>query len=902
VNPNLFSYIWQHSKREQIAILILIVAALPFYWLSLDVPKRIVNEALQGEAFTEGRTTAKLLEISFGLPEFLGGGTAHIFDGFDFNQIEYLLALSLLFLFFVLVNGAFRYKINIDKGVLAERMLRRLRFDLFARLMRFRPEDIRQVKPAEAATMINNEVEPIGGFIGDAFVWPAFLGTQALTALLFIMMQSFWLGIVAMSIVLLQAFIIPALRRKQLEYARQRQLAARQLAGRIGEMVDGAPLIQGHGIAGYSKAEVSGRLAHLFKIRVALYNRKYAVKYLNTLLSQITPFFFYAIGGYFALTGSLDIGQLVAVIAAYKDLPPPIKELIDWDQRRADVTIKYQQVISQFSTEKLQPEAEGHDEVEVISNAPLQFDGVRVLDQRSSPLLDAVSMKIERPSHVAIVGAPSSGRDIFMRLLGRQITDYEGKLRLGDYELSSLNNVTAGRLMAYAPPEAILFPGPLRDNVAFSLKRRVPDHGKALTAEQRQDIIESKRSGNPVINADADWTDYDAAGASSSEDLDLSLLRALRITGLEDTIYEFGLLGTLPQNTDSNVLQRFVDARKVVQQRLKDENLLEVVEPFDPELFNRNASLGKNLVFGVVAGKRLSERGLSCDRFARSILGAEGLEKPLTDMGLAIAETTLETFADLPPGHQLFERYALIQSSELDDFARIIEKAKARDAGTRMSRLDYERLIDLALQYIEPQHRLNLIDPALEQRVLRARKSFIQYLPQDYAQEIEFYDSRHFIHAAAIRDNLLFGRVAFGVANAEQQVAGVLRDTLTDLGLLETVYRLGLEYDVGPAGKLLFAPQRVAVNLARCLVKNPDILVIDTSLSDFSTGETKTMVHNLQQEMSGKTLIMAFSDREHVAGFDRVIEFDGVRISDYGLKHIAQGVAERVAESSEELS
>ncbi|MEM9360701.1 MAG: ABC transporter transmembrane domain-containing protein, partial [Pseudomonadota bacterium] len=232
MNPNLFRYVWQHSKREQIAILFLIIAALPFYWMSLDVPKRIVNEALQGEAFTDGKTTANMFNFSFGLPDFLGGGTLTLFEGFDFDQIGYLLALSFLFLLFVLINGAFRYRINIDKGVLAERMLRRLRFDLFSRLMRFRPEDARQVKPAEAATMINNEVEPIGGFIGDAFVLPVFLGTQALTALLFIMVQSFWLGLVALSIVLLQAFIIPILRRKQLEYARARQIAARKLAGR----------------------------------------------------------------------------------------------------------------------------------------------------------------------------------------------------------------------------------------------------------------------------------------------------------------------------------------------------------------------------------------------------------------------------------------------------------------------------------------------------------------------------------------------------------------------------------------------------------------------------------------------------------------------------------------------
>ena len=35
--------------------------------------------------------------------------------------------------------------------------------------------------------MIKDEVEPLGGFIGDAFVQPAFLGGQALTALIFIL-------------------------------------------------------------------------------------------------------------------------------------------------------------------------------------------------------------------------------------------------------------------------------------------------------------------------------------------------------------------------------------------------------------------------------------------------------------------------------------------------------------------------------------------------------------------------------------------------------------------------------------------------------------------------------------------------------------------------------------------
>ncbi len=65
------------------------------------------------------------------------------------------------------------------------------------------------MKPAEISTMIKDEVEPMGGFTGDAFVQPALLGGQALTALIFILLQSFWLGIIAASIVAVQAIIIP---------------------------------------------------------------------------------------------------------------------------------------------------------------------------------------------------------------------------------------------------------------------------------------------------------------------------------------------------------------------------------------------------------------------------------------------------------------------------------------------------------------------------------------------------------------------------------------------------------------------------------------------------------------------------------------------------------------------
>ena len=155
-------------------------------------------------------------------------------------------------------------------------------------------------------------------------------------------------GLMALGVVGIQFTIIPRMRRELLRLGKQRQLASRELAGRIAEVSDGIEAVQVHNSYTWERAEIGQRLFRLFDLRLQIYNRKFVVKFINNFLSQLTPFFFYSIGGYLAIRGTLDIGQLVAVIAAYRELPPPLKELIDWDQQRLDVQVKYDQVAAAF--------------------------------------------------------------------------------------------------------------------------------------------------------------------------------------------------------------------------------------------------------------------------------------------------------------------------------------------------------------------------------------------------------------------------------------------------------------------------------------------------------------------------------------------------------------------------
>jgi len=205
VERSLFGFIIRYSKRDQLLIVPLVVGTMVVYYLSLDLPKTIINQAIQGDKFKQPDATAGFL-------------------GFELGRIEYLFALSLVFLALIVLNGWLKFQINTMKGWMGERMLRRLRFQLYDLILRFPVTRFRRVKAAEMATMIKDEVEPLGGFIGEALITPLFLGGQALTAVFFILYQHWALGLVALAVVAIQAVVIPRLRKRLLVLGRERQL------------------------------------------------------------------------------------------------------------------------------------------------------------------------------------------------------------------------------------------------------------------------------------------------------------------------------------------------------------------------------------------------------------------------------------------------------------------------------------------------------------------------------------------------------------------------------------------------------------------------------------------------------------------------------------------------------
>ena len=189
MEPSLYRYIWQHSSKSQIFLIFLSVASLPLVYITLELPKQIIN-----------------------LLEGTGADIPSSLFGYDLDRLSYLMLLSFSFLLVVLCSGGLKYVLNVFRGSLGEHVLRRFRYELYERVLRFPVPHFKRVSQGEVIPMITAETEPLGEFIGESFTLPVFQGGILATYLFFIFQQDVFLGLAAIALYPFQLYVIPKLQ------------------------------------------------------------------------------------------------------------------------------------------------------------------------------------------------------------------------------------------------------------------------------------------------------------------------------------------------------------------------------------------------------------------------------------------------------------------------------------------------------------------------------------------------------------------------------------------------------------------------------------------------------------------------------------------------------------------
>jgi len=804
----------------------------------------------------------------------MAGKPVILFPGFELTRLPLLLALCFVYTALLVLNGWFKLYINTYKGITGERVLRRLRYEMMDRVLRFPVFHARQAKPSEIAGIIKDEVDPLSDFIGDSYSAPLLLAGQAITALIFLFMQSFFFGFLTLAVIGIQVWVVPRLRRRLLELGRERQMSAREMAGRIGEVLQGIDDVHLNDTSNFVRADFSQRLGRIFFIRLELFKRKFAVKFLNNLLMQLLSVLFYLIGGYFVITGRLDLGGLVASIAAYKDLPTPVKGLIDWDQQRLMAQIRYVHAIEEFSRGDLMParlQAVG-DDVRRIEGS-FEFHNVTCQEPGAPAHLEGVTVRVGVKERIALLAEPSDGGSMLLEIAARLATPSNGRILLDGADMKDLPEAVTGRAIGYADSTAYLPVGTVEDLLVEVLRNRpmsAPETSPANSSAAR-DMLEARLSGNLELDPSADWIDCRHIGM----ELPSHMQSVTATAGLSSDIRDIGLASHLHPDAIGRIEPLISNARALLREKLATAGLEALVEPFDRGHYNMQASVAENILFGMPIDPAFAPSALARNPAVRSLLENTGLWNLLLALGTDIAKTFLEMFADLPSTSPLFGQ-GIGPTHEQVEKLRTILDGTAQAGPETMSEEDEEEMVTLSMAYIEPRDRFGLLNEEIKTKVLETRRRLREMLENDPDKKISFNDLYLYNPSLTIADNILFGRIETNLVGGRARIMAMLASVLEELALSSLPFEAGLAFNAGAGGRGLSEAQRQKLRLARALMKKPDFLILNRPLVTLPGEERRRILEAVLSKAENSSggrpgILCAPVDPAHAILFDRVL-------------------------------
>lgn len=239
----------------------------------------------------------------------------------------------------------------------------------------------------------------------------------------------------------------------------------------------------------------------------------------------------------------------------------------------------------------------------------------------------------------------------------------------------------------------------------------------------------------------------------------------------------------------------------------------------------------------------------------------------LLDAVPAVADSAQVRDLEQPRGEIRFRnltfRYPGTEQNVLEDVSFTIQ-AGERVGLVGKTGCGKTTLVDLILRtYNVPDGTVFVDGEDVNHLSIRSVREACAYVPQD-----------NFLFSDTIARNILFGR------EGQPENAAVLADVDENI----RQFQMGYETMLGERGVTVSGGQKQRISIARALMKDAPILILDDSVSAVDTKTEETILKNLHATREGKTTILIAHRISTIAQMDKILFLDQGRLLAVG-KH-----------------
>ena len=811
----------------------------------------IIDKSLASWIFTKNRKLQVLLIVSAVISVFanvlpLEMQKRIVDEAINLRNYDLLILYGGIYLASFAIASGMKFLINSLQTVIGQRTVANMRKELYGHIITLPLGFYRRTQEGLVVAAMTTELATAGDFVGMAIAVPVtnLLMLGAFTG--YLVWLNPLLAVVTLSVYPAVLLLIPVLQRRVNHYNKKRVDAGRRMAGKVGESVAGIHEIQANGAFAIEKRKFDVVVDRLLGIRIIWRLYRYGIKVVNSLFTNFSRFLVFSFGGYLAIEGHLELGALVAFLSAQEKLYDPWKELIQFYQAYKTSAVTYRRTLQYFDS---RPEhalvPQGRDPFDLEGR--IELEDVSFETEDGTRLLKGVSISLEPGEHMALVGFSGSGKSTLAQCIVQLYRYTGGRIRIGRQEVATLSKKDIVANIGFVSQMPFIFDGTVEDNLMYAWR------------------------------AQYDNPNRDDEGGRHSLDRKIQVLQQ---SGLFVDVLYFGLNALPDIHRNRNLVAKIIRLRKLFLME-HSRALSEHIEYYDPDEFLEYSSIAENLTFGVPRRLTFAEDQLPENEIFIRFLEFTRLRQPLLKLGADIARQSLNILGNLPPA-TVFGQGSPIEPDEVECSQKIVTRLK-NEGIEALSPAQRRVLLRFSLKYCSGRHKLVDLSAHFRGRILEARRHFRDFISSQAPQAFDFYNRSEYIATRPVLTNIFFGSLKAAGAAAQEQINQHINHLLIEEGILEDILAMGMQFQVGTKGKNLSGGQRQKLAIARILLKEPNVLVMDEATSGLDNESQSRIQNLLETQLKEKTTLLAVVHRlDIIDNYDKIAVMRAGRIVETG--------------------